>query len=59
MVQFIGCVYLALAIGSEAAVDALTQKLVADGYACLEGPGRTDDGCYESVVLESKVIVLN
>ena len=33
-------------------VDALTQRLKADGYPLLDGPRRTGDGYYESVVLD-------
>jgi lactoylglutathione lyase len=39
-------------VGSDAAVDALTQRLKADGYPLLDGPRRTGDGYYESVVLD-------
>ena len=34
------------------AVDELTQRLVNDGYERLDGPRRTGDGYYESVVLD-------
>ena len=47
-----GYAHLAFAVGSEAAVDALTQRLVEDGYTRLNGPRRTGDGYYESVVLD-------
>lgn len=50
--EFAGYAHLALAVGSEAAVDALTQRLVDDGYLRLDGPRRTGDGYYESVVLD-------
>lgn len=50
--EFHGYAHLALAVGSEAAVDALTQRLVADGYSHLDGPRWTGDGYYESVVLD-------
>jgi lactoylglutathione lyase len=39
-------------VGSDAAVDELTQRLKADGYPLLDGPRRTGDGYYESVVLD-------
>ncbi len=32
--------------------DALTARLRDDGYAVLDGPRRTGDGYYESVVLD-------
>jgi len=47
-----GLAHVAVAIGSEQAVDALTIKLREDGYAVLDGPRRTGDGYYESVVLD-------
>jgi lactoylglutathione lyase len=47
-----GFAHVAVAIGSEQAVDALTAKLREDGYAVLDGPRRTGDGYYESVVLD-------
>jgi lactoylglutathione lyase len=50
--EFLGYAHLALATGSEAAVDALTARLVNDGYQRLDGPRRTGDGYYESVVLD-------
>lgn len=50
--EFAGYAHLAIAVGSDAAVDALTQRLVDDGYVRLDGPRRTGDGYYESVVLD-------
>jgi lactoylglutathione lyase len=50
--EYLGYAHLALAVGSEAAVDGLTKRLIADGYARLDGPRRTGDGYYESVVLD-------
>ena len=48
----IGYAHLAVSLGSEAAVNALTERLRADGYAVVDGPRRTGDGYYESVVLD-------
>ena len=48
----VGDAHLAFATGSEAQVDALTARLRADGYPVLDGPRRTGDGYYESVVLD-------
>jgi len=48
----VGYAHLAVALGSEGAVDALTQRLRTDGYAVIDGPRRTGDGYYESVVLD-------
>lgn len=50
--ELIGYAHLAISAGSEAAVDALTTRLVNDGYQCLDGPRRTGDGYYESAVLD-------
>jgi lactoylglutathione lyase len=47
-----GYAHLALAVGSEAAVDALAAQLQADGYPVIDGPRRTGDGYYEAVVLD-------
>ena len=50
--QRMGWTHLAIAVGDEAGVDALTERLRNDGYAVLDGPRRTGDGYYESVVLD-------
>lgn len=50
--EFVGYAHLAMAVGSEAAVDQLTQTLVEAGYPCIDGPRRTGDGYYESVILD-------
>lgn len=50
--EFLGYAHLAMTVGSEAAVDELTQRLVTDGYQRLDGPRWTGDGYYESVVLD-------
>lgn len=50
--QRMGLTHFAISVGSEAKVDALTRKLAADGYPILDGPRRTGDGYYESVVLD-------
>lgn len=50
--QRMGLTHLAIAVGSERAVDALTARLQADGHPVLDGPRRTGDGYYESVVLD-------
>ena len=47
-----GLTHFAIALGSERLVDALTQRLKDDGYPVLDGPRRTGDGYYESVVLD-------
>jgi lactoylglutathione lyase len=50
--QRMGLTHFAMSVGSEAGVDMLTRKLAADGYPVLDGPRRTGDGYYESVVLD-------
>lgn len=50
--QFMGFIHLAISVGSEATVDALTDRLRADGYTIVGEPRRTGDGYYESVVLD-------
>ena len=44
--------HLALALGSEAAVDAATERLRAAGVVVVGEPRRTGDGYYEAVVLD-------
>ncbi|KAB7733216.1 glyoxalase [Rudanella paleaurantiibacter] len=55
MVQFTGLIHLAISVGSEADVDALTERLRADGYTIAGEPRRTGDGYYESVVLDPEL----
>ena len=50
--QRMGLTHFALAVGSEQRVDELTRRLAQDGYSVLDGPRRTGDGYYESVVLD-------
>ena len=50
--QRMGLTHFAVSLGSEQLVDALTQRLKNDGYPVLDGPRRTGDGYYESVVLD-------
>jgi lactoylglutathione lyase len=51
-VQQLGLVHLAFDAGGVAAVEALTERLRADGHAVLGEPRRTGDGYYESTVLD-------
>lgn len=46
-----GYIHLAFSVGSEEAVDALTQRLCSEGYKLLSGPRTTGDGYYESCIL--------
>ena len=50
--QRMGLTHFAIALGSDAAVDALTDRLRGDGFPILDGPRRTGDGYYESVTLD-------
>ena len=50
--QRMGLTHFAIALGSEQQVDELTQGLKNDGHPVLDGPRRTGDGYYESVVLD-------
>ena len=50
--QRMGLTHLAIALGSERLVDELTRRLNDDGHPILDGPRRTGDGYYESVVLD-------
>jgi lactoylglutathione lyase len=50
--QFTGIIHLAFATGSEENVDCLTRRLEADGHRVVDGPRRTGDGYYESVVFD-------
>jgi lactoylglutathione lyase len=48
----VGYAHVALALGSEAAVDELTARLRNAGVPVIDGPRRTGDGYYESVILD-------
>ena len=47
-----GLTHLAIAVGSPLRVDELTTQLRANGFSILDGPRRTGDGYYETVVLD-------
>ncbi len=47
-----GYAHIAFSVGSEIKVDALTDQLREAGHAIVDGPRRTGDGYYESVVLD-------
>lgn len=42
--------HLAFSVGSKESVDAMTIRLVQDGYEKLDGPRVTGDGYYESAL---------
>jgi lactoylglutathione lyase len=50
--ESLGFAHVAIAIGDEAAVDALAARFRAEGVALVDGPRRTGDGYYECVVLD-------
>lgn len=45
-----GYAHMAISLGSNMAVDAMTRRLVDDGYELLSGPRTTGDGYYESCI---------
>lgn len=50
--QSLGLIHFAMSLGSEAAVDALTERIRAAGYRVISEARRTGDGYYESCVLD-------
>ena len=50
--QFMGIIHVAVAVDPEQEVDLLTERLKRDGYRIVDGPRRTGDGYYESVVFD-------
>ena len=50
--QRLGLTHLAISVGSERLVDELTARLRTDGYSVVDGPRRTGDGYYESVIID-------
>ena len=50
--ELIGYAHLGVQLGSQTAVDALTKRLQDDGFPLLDGPRRTGDGYYESMVAD-------
>jgi lactoylglutathione lyase len=50
--QRLGLTHLAISVGSERVVDELTKRLRTDGITIVDGPRRTGDGYYESVVVD-------
>ena len=47
-----GYAHIAFSVGSEAQVDNLTDRMRYEGLTIVDGPRRTGDGYYESVVLD-------
>ena len=54
----IGYAHMSLSVGGKEAVDALTERLRADGFKVVDGPRTTGDGCYESSVTGAEGILL-
>lgn len=52
LVQAQGLTHLAFATESERHVDELTVRLRDEGYTIVDGPRRTGDGYYESLILD-------
>ena len=50
--QRFGLTHLAISVGSEDRVDELTTRLRNEGIAVVDGPRRTGDGYYESVIID-------
>ena len=50
--QRLGLTHLAISVGSESLVDELTERLRNDGISVVDGPRRTGDGYYESVIID-------
>jgi lactoylglutathione lyase len=50
--QRMGLTHLAISLGSEDAVRKVTERLRSEGVPVVDGPRRTGDGYYESVVLD-------
>lgn len=47
-----GFAHVAFSVGGKEQVDALTERLKADGYEVISGPRTTGDGYYESCILD-------
>jgi lactoylglutathione lyase len=52
LTQHLGLAHISFSVGTQEAVDRLTQQLAEDGYQVLDGPRWTGDGYYESQVLD-------
>lgn len=50
--EFRGLTHFAVQLGSESAVDEMTERMRAAGLTVVGPPRRTGDGYYESVVLD-------
>ncbi len=50
--EAMGITHFAMTVGSESAVNELTEELRSDGFSIVGEPRWTGDGYYESVVLD-------
>lgn len=50
--QAIGLTHIAFSLDTDEQVDIMTKRFEIDGYEVLDGPRRTGDGYYESVILD-------
>lgn len=50
--QRMGLTHLAISLGSEALVSEITARLTSLGVTVVDGPRRTGDGYFESVILD-------
>lgn len=50
--QRMGLAHLAVSVGSTRGVEELTARLRNDGFEIVDGPRRTGDGYFESVILD-------
>ncbi|MEO0896583.1 MAG: VOC family protein [Bacteroidota bacterium] len=50
--QFTGLIHFAISLGSEQAVDEMTEKIRREGLEIVGEPRWTGDGYYESVILD-------
>ena len=47
----LGYAHIAFSVGSREKVDALTERLLQNGYPVVSGPRMTGDGYYESAIV--------
>lgn len=50
--EYVGIIHFAVSVGSNEAVDQLTEQLRSDGFTIVGEPRTTGDGYYESVILD-------
>ena len=50
--QHPGLTHFAISVGSEKAVDIITEGIKKEGYKVISGPRKTGDGYYESCILD-------